>query len=123
MRPSGDNAVYAAIMTRAQVKTNIEGASQCSASLNFARFAQADHGETDGGEIAERAQGFNVGAQVLDFGHGERCVVVADAQGALADVDQTVLVANSFNLRELSRRMEHPEYMARSQGLVGPGSY
>jgi len=28
------------------------------ASLNFARLTQADHGETDGRELAERAQRF-----------------------------------------------------------------
>src|SRR6266403_865405 len=70
------------------------------ASLNFARLTQANHGETDGRELAERAQRFNAGAQILDFGHGECCVVVASAQGALADVDQPVLVAVDERLEE-----------------------
>src|SRR6266446_9910327 len=63
------------------------------ARLNYARLTQADHGELEGRELAKCAQGFNAGAQILDFGHGERCVLVAGARGALADVDQPVLVA------------------------------
>jgi len=70
------------------------------ARLNYARLAQADHGELEGRELAERAQGFNAGAQILDFGHGERRVVVAGAQGALADVDEPVLVAVDERLEE-----------------------
>src|SRR6202042_2607080 len=58
------------------------------AGLNFARLNQANHGEREGREIAERAQGFNAGTQILDFGHGECRVVVTGARGALADVDQ-----------------------------------
>src|SRR5467141_4194297 len=54
------------------------------ASLNYARLAQADHGELEGRELAERAQGFDAAAQILDFGHGEVCVLVAGARGALA---------------------------------------
>ena len=42
------------------------------ASLNYARLTQADHGELDGREFTERAQGFDAGAQIVDFGHGER---------------------------------------------------
>src|SRR5208282_1683992 len=45
---------------------DFEVVSADDASLNFARLTQADHSETDGREIAERAQGFNAGAQVLD---------------------------------------------------------
>ena len=48
----------------------------------------------------ERAQGFNAGAQILDFGHGKRGVVVADARRALADVDQPVLVAVDERLEQ-----------------------
>ncbi len=70
------------------------------ASLHYAGFTQADHSEFGGREIAERAQGFNAGAQIQDFWHGERCVVVACARGALADVDQPVLVAIDERLEE-----------------------
>src|SRR5438445_6669552 len=41
---------------------NIEIVAANDASLHFARLTQADHGETDGREITERAQGFNPGA-------------------------------------------------------------
>ncbi len=82
------------------------------ASLNFARLTQADHGETDGREIAERAQGLNAGAQLLDFWHGKSCVIVADAQGALADVDQPVLVA-------VDERLEEHAAHQREDGGVG----
>src|SRR5467141_4045763 len=54
------------------------------ARLNYARLAQADHGELEGRELAERAQGFDAAAQILDFGNGEVCVLVAGARGALA---------------------------------------
>ena len=63
------------------------------AGLNHARLTQAEHGEFSGREIAECAQSFNTGAQILDIGHGERGVFVAGARGALADVDQPVLIA------------------------------
>ena len=63
------------------------------ASLNFARLTEADHCEPDCGEIAERAQRLDAGAQILDFGDGESCVFVAESLRALADVDQPVLVA------------------------------
>src|SRR5713101_4400504 len=43
-----------------------------NASLNYARLTQADHCELDGRELTERAQGFNAGAQIVNFGHGER---------------------------------------------------
>src|SRR5882724_283647 len=63
------------------------------ASLNFARLTEADHCEPDCGEIAERAQRLDAGAQIIEFGHGEGCVVVAESRGALTDIDQPVLVA------------------------------
>ena len=91
---------------------HVEIGAADDASLNFARLTQADHGEADGREIAERAQGFDAGAQILDFGHGERCVVVADARGALADVDQPVLVA-------IDERLEEHAAHQREDGGVG----
>src|SRR5438477_11653121 len=91
---------------------NIEVVAANDASLNFARLTQADHGETDGREIAERAQGFNSGAQVLDFGHGKVCVFVADSRGALTDIDQPVLVA-------VNERFEKHAAYQREDGGVG----
>src|SRR5712691_1723666 len=79
---------------------NIEECAADDTSLNYARLTQADHREFGGGEIAEGAQGFNAGAQVLDFRHRERCVHVASARGTLADVDEPVLVAVDEGLEE-----------------------
>src|SRR5215470_6669143 len=45
---------------------NIEVVAANDAGLNFARLTQADHGETDGREITERAQAFNSVSQILD---------------------------------------------------------
>src|SRR5947207_9052236 len=76
-----------------------EGAAD-DAGLHYARLTQADHGEFGGREIAERAQSFNTGAQILDFRHGKRGVLVASARGALADVDQPVLITADEWLEE-----------------------
>src|SRR4029077_11621853 len=67
---------------------------------NFARLAEADHGETDGGELAEGAEGLDAGAQIVDLGNGKRGVIVADAKGALPDVDEPVLVTIDEGLEE-----------------------
>ena len=91
---------------------DIEVVAADDASLNFARLTEADHGEADGGEIAERAQGFHAGAQILDFGHGEGCVFVADSRGALTDIDQPVLVA-------VDERFEEHSAHQREDGGVG----
>src|SRR4029077_19240602 len=60
---------------------NLEIIAAHDPCLHFARLAQADHRETEGREISERAQRLDASAQVLDFGHGERFVLVPDAQG------------------------------------------
>ena len=72
---------------------HLEIRSADDARADFARLAETHHGEADGREIAERAQGLDPRAQVLDFRHRERRVVHADAARALPDVDQPVLVA------------------------------
>src|SRR5271154_6285266 len=41
------------------------------AGTDFAWFAQTDHREADGGEIAKRVYGFNAGFEIANFGHGE----------------------------------------------------
>src|SRR6266700_2733548 len=78
----------------------VEVVAADDAGLDLAGFTKADHGETEGGEIAERGQGFHAGAQILDFGDGKCRIVVADARGALADVDQPVLVAVDERLEQ-----------------------
>src|SRR5579885_2863675 len=60
---------------------------------DFARFAEADEGEANRGEVAEFAQRLDACLEVLDFRDGEGGVVAADAAGALANVDETILVA------------------------------
>ena len=37
------------------------------AGADFPRLAQSDHGEADGGKIAERVEGFDARLQILDF--------------------------------------------------------
>jgi len=71
-----------------------------STGLNFARLAEADHGETGGGELAERAEGLDAGTQIVNLGNGKRGVFVADAKGALTDVDEPVFVTIDEGLEE-----------------------
>src|SRR5229473_914206 len=40
-----------------------------NAGANFAGVAEANHGEADGGEVAEGTKGFHAGAQVSNFGY------------------------------------------------------
>src|SRR5207253_2901670 len=60
---------------------------------DFARLAEADHGETDDREVAEFTYGLHAGADVHELRHGEGGVVDADALGALANVDDAVFIA------------------------------
>src|SRR5580704_4217111 len=62
------------------------------AGANFPGFAEADHGETDGRELAERAECLNACAQVLNFRHGEWDFTGADTGRALMDVNEALLV-------------------------------
>src|SRR5271163_832664 len=64
-----------------------------NAGAHFARFAQTDHGEADGGEVAESVYGFDASFEIANFGDGECGVFRADAEGALADVDEAVFAA------------------------------
>jgi hypothetical protein len=81
------------------------------ATLNRTRLTQADHGEVHGGEVAKRAHGFQVRAQVLYLGYGKRSVFVADAGSALPDIDQPVLVA-------VDKRLEQDSAHQRENGSV-----
>src|SRR6267143_4164742 len=60
---------------------------------NFPGLAEADHGETDGGELAKGGKGFDACAQVLNFRYGEWDAPGANARCSLFDVDQPVFVA------------------------------
>ncbi len=79
---------------------DVEIGAADDASLNFARLTEANHSEPEDGEIAKRAQAFNAGAQILDFGHGECCVLVAYARCALPDINQPVFVAVDERLEQ-----------------------
>ena len=63
--------------------------------LHHTRLAEVEshHREVDGGEIAERGDGGGARLEVGDLRNGEGQVLGADALGALADVDQAVLIA------------------------------
>src|SRR5712692_5527375 len=63
------------------------------AGSNFPGLAEADHRETDGGELAERAERLDASAQVLNFRHGEGDFPGAKPWRALLDVNQAVLIA------------------------------
>src|SRR5207247_10298295 len=62
------------------------------AGANFAGLAEADHRETNHGELAEGTERFDACAQVLNFRHGEWDAPGADTRRALLDVDAPVLV-------------------------------
>ena len=63
------------------------------ASGNGARLAEALHGEVDFGKRAELGDGFEVLAQVVDFGNGEGGVYGMQAGCALANVEEAGFVA------------------------------
>ena len=90
---------------------HVEKRAADDAAANGTRLTEADHGEVHGREVAERAQGFHALAQVLELGHGKRRVVVADAAGALSDVDQPALVA-------IDERLEQHSAHQREDGRV-----
>jgi hypothetical protein len=48
---------------------DVEIRSADHARADFARSAQADHGETDLREVAERGQGFDARFQILNLRH------------------------------------------------------
>lgn len=58
-------------------------------------------------KVAKRAQGFYARAQILYPGYGKRRVFIADAGGALTDIDQPVLVAVD---KRLEQHSAHEEY-------------
>src|ERR1700723_1404424 len=72
---------------------HIEIGATDNTGANFARFAEADHGETDDREIAEFCDGLHIGLDVLNFRNGEIGVLDADALGSLANIDDAVFVA------------------------------
>src|SRR5882762_4737643 len=81
------------------------------AGANFPGLAEADHGETDGGELAKRTERFDAYAQILNFRHGEGDFPWADAGSALADVNEALLVAIN------ERPKEHAAHQAEDSGV------
>src|SRR5882724_5940308 len=63
-----------------------------NAGADFARLAEADHGEADGGEIPKLGKGVDAGFEVQNFRHGEVDVLATDAESALANVDEAILI-------------------------------
>ena len=90
---------------------HLEIRSADDARTDLTRFAEAYHGEADGGEVTERAQSLDARAQILNFGHGKRSVVGADATRTLADVDQAILVAID------KRPQQHAAHHAKDGGV------
>ena len=72
---------------------HLEVGAADDAGAHRARLAEAEHGELDGGEVAERGERLHARLQVAQLGHREVRVLHADALRALADVDEPVLVA------------------------------
>src|SRR4029077_5835594 len=81
------------------------------AGADFARLAQADHREAYGGEVAERGQGLDPLAQILDLRNRERGVLDAYSRRALTDVDQAALVAID------QRAQQYAAYQAENGGI------
>src|SRR6266481_6111779 len=82
-----------------------------NAGADFAGFAESDHGEADGGEIAELAKGVNAGFKVQNFRHGEVDVLATDAECALANVDEAILIGIH------QRAKEDAAYQAEDGGV------
>ena len=73
---------------------HVEERSADDARFHHARLAaETNHREVDRREVAERADGGDARLDVVDFRHGERRVLGADARRALTDVDQAIFVA------------------------------
>src|SRR5260370_42142332 len=81
------------------------------ANANFPGLAEADHGETYDGELAEGAECFDDCAQALNFRHGEWDAAGADTRRALLDVNEAVLVAVDERLEK------HAAHQAEDRGV------
>src|SRR5713226_3732701 len=81
------------------------------AGANFPGLAEADHGETDGGELAEGGECRDACTQVVNFRHGEWDAPGADTRRALLDVNEAVLVAVD------ERPEEHATYQTEDGGV------
>ena len=118
VRENNDAGSFRTVVLRSDEATehgmkahHVEIRAADNATLNGTRLTEADHGEVHGGEVAKRAQGFHARAQILYLGYGKRSVFVADAGGALADIDQPVLVA-------VDKRLEQDSAHERENGSV-----
>src|SRR5207302_8214306 len=87
--------------TKHRMQTHhLEIRSADDTSADFARLAEADHGESDGGKVSKGGERFDTRAQVLDFRHRERHVIRADPWRTLANIDQAALVAVDDRTKE-----------------------
>ena len=81
------------------------------AGLDFARLAQTDHGEADGGEVAELADGFDAARAVLRFPERKSWRSRRRCPGALPDVDEAVFIAID------ERAQQHAAHQAENRGV------
>ena len=89
---------------------HIEICAADDAGANFARLAEADHGESDGGEIAEFADRLDAGSMSWISGT-ENGVIHAGAHGGLADINDAVFIAI------VERAEEHAAHDAEDGGV------
>ncbi len=72
---------------------HVEVGTADDAGAHHARLAEPDHGELDRGEIAEGVERPDARAEVVNLRHREDGILDTDAGGALAYVDEAILVA------------------------------
>src|SRR5713226_9929580 len=114
----GDTSCFRAVVFRADEATedgmeahHVEIGAVNDAGANFPGLAEADHGETDGGELAEGAYGFDACAQVLNFRHGEWDAPGANARRALLDVNEPVFITVD------KRPQQDPAHQTEDRGV------
>ncbi len=107
---------------------HLEVRSADDASAHHARFAESDHGEAHGREVAKFADGFHACLQILDFRHGEGRVLDTQAARTLANVDQPILAPVDERLQEDSANQSEdggvradPERQGQNHGDRQPG--
>jgi hypothetical protein len=113
-RAVGARSVVMRVQEASQDRTqshHLEVRAVDHARADLARLAEADHREGDGRELSQRRHRLQPAAQVDDLWHGERGVLGANPGRALADVDQTALVAVD------QRPQQHASHDAEDGGV------
>src|SRR5262245_1625563 len=81
-------------------------------AIQFARFAEANHGKRNGGKVAKLAEALDPLLQVSNFRHRPRAVFGAYTQRALPDVNQPIFIA-------IDQRLDEHAANKRENGGVG----